>query len=94
MLVSRFLTDSLNKHGFCVPYKKFFKYERCAALLQGTKMPSFSESSSAEPIFFMYHVADNANHNPRTLDGRNIFSGWILYALLHLLFPHPLLYHF
>ena len=26
----------------------------------------------------MYHVADNADHNPRTLDGRNIFYGIVI----------------
>ena len=73
---SRFLTDSLNKHGFCVSYSEVLKYERCAAVHQGTKIPGVSESSSAEPTHFMHHVADNAEHNSRTLDGR------------HLQFPH------
>ena len=34
-----------------------------------------SESSSAEPTHFVHHVADNADHNSRTLDGRNTFHG-------------------
>ena len=42
---------------------------------QGTKIPGVSESISAEPTHFMHHVADNVNHNPRTLDGRNTFHG-------------------
>ena len=46
---SKFLIDSLNKHGFCVSYSEIFKYERCAAVHQGTKIPGMSESSSAEP---------------------------------------------
>ena len=46
---SRFLIDSLNKHGFCVSYSEIFKYERCATVHQGTKIPGVSESSSAEP---------------------------------------------
>ena len=46
---SRFLTYSLNKHGFCVSHSEVLKYERCAAVHQGTKIPGVSESSSAEP---------------------------------------------
>ena len=42
---------------------------------QGTKIPGVSEYSSAEPTHFMYHVADNADHNSRTLDGCNTFHG-------------------
>ena len=70
---SRFLTDSLNKHGFCVSYSEVLKYESCAAVYQGTKIPGVSESSSAEPTHFMYYVADNVDHNSRTLDSRNTF---------------------
>ena len=53
------------------------KYERSAAVNQRTKTPSVSESSSAEPIYFMHHVADNTNrnHNPRALNGCNTFYG-------------------
>ena len=64
---SRFLTDSLNKYGFCVPYKKVLKYELRAAVYKGTKIPVVSESSSAKTTHLMHHVADNANHNPATL---------------------------
>ena len=46
---SRFLTYSLNKHGFCVSHSEVLKYEHCAAVHQGTKIPGVSESSSAEP---------------------------------------------
>ena len=42
---------------------------------QGTKIPGVSESSSVEPTHFMHHVADNADHNSRTLDCRNTFHG-------------------
>ena len=74
---SRFLRffDSLNKHGFCVSYSEVLKYERFAAAHQGTKIPVVSESSSTETTHFMHHVADNIDHNFRTLDGRNRFHG-------------------
>ena len=42
---SMFLNDSLCKHGFCVSYIEVLKYERCAAVHQGTKIPGVSESS-------------------------------------------------
>ena len=61
--------DLLNKHGFCVSYNEVLKYECCPGVHQGTKIPGVFESSSAEPTYFMHHVADNADHNSRTLDG-------------------------
>ena len=47
-------------------------------MYQGTKIPGVSESSSAEPTHFVDHVADNADHNSRTLDGRNTFHGMVI----------------
>ena len=70
-----FLIDSLNKHEFCVSYSEALKYENCAAVHQGTKISGMSESSSAKPTYFMHHVAGNADHNSRALDGRNAFHG-------------------
>ena len=70
---SRLLIDWLNKHGFCVSYSEVLKYEHCAAVHQGTKIPGVSESSSAEPTHFSHHVLDNAGHNSRTLDVCNTF---------------------
>ena len=52
-----------------------FSSMNVASVHQGTKIPGVSESSSAEPTHFMHHVADNADHNSRTLDGRNTFHG-------------------
>ena len=72
---SRFLIESLNKHGFCVPYSKILRYDRYAAVHHGTKIPGISEYSSVEPTQIMWHVADKANHRSRTLHGRNIFYG-------------------
>ena len=34
-----------------------------------------SESSAGKPTLFMQHLADNADHNFRTLDGRSTFHG-------------------
>ena len=79
---SRFLIDWLNKRGFCVSYNEVLKYGQCAAVHQGTKIPGVSESSSAEPTHFRYHVVDNGYHNSRTLDGCNTFHGMgIIYSV-------------
>ena len=40
----------MHKHGFFVSYSEVLKYERCASVHQGTKIPGVSESSSAEPV--------------------------------------------
>ena len=37
------------------------------------KIPGVSQSSSAVPTRFIPHLADNANRNSKTLDGRNSF---------------------
>ena len=72
---SKFLIDSLYKHGFCLSYSEVLNYERCAAVHQGTKVPGLTESSSSQSTHFMHHVADDAGHNSRTLDSRNTFHG-------------------
>ena len=84
---SRFLIDWLNKHGFFVSYSKVLKYEHLAAVHQGTKIPGVSESSSAEPTHFRQHVVNSADHNYRTLDGRNTFHGMgIIYSVTRAVF--------
>ena len=78
----RFLIDSIKKHEFCVSYSEVIKYEDCAAVHQGTKISGVSESSSAKPTHFMYHVADNADRSSRTLEGRNTVHGMgIIYSV-------------
>ena len=66
---SRFLIDSLNAHGFCASYSTVKKYERSAAVTQGTDIPGITEGS------FVQYVADNVDHNIRTLDGKGTFHG-------------------
>ena len=64
--------------GFCVSYSEVLKYERCAAVHQGTKIHGVPESSSAEPTHFMHHVVDNADHKSRILDGRNTYHVMVI----------------
>ena len=65
---SRFLIDSLHKHGFTCSYNEVQCFERNAAVALGTEVPN-SQSN------FTQYVADNVDHNIRTLDGHNTFHG-------------------
>ena len=67
---SKFIVDSLCKHGFCCSHlKKVTKCVRNAAVNQGTDIPGFT------PGHFVQYVADNVDHNVRTIDGMNTFHG-------------------
>ena len=65
---SRFLIDSLHSHGFCSSYSEVQKFERSAALFQGTDIP---ELNDADESVFIQHSADNVDHKIRT----NTFHG-------------------
>ena len=66
---SKFLIDTLNKHGFCCSYSEVLKFSRNAAATQGTDIPGFS------PGHVVQYVAENVEHNIRTIDGMNTFHG-------------------
>jgi len=66
---SRFLIDSLHQHGFCSSYPEIQKYERSAAVHRGTDLPGLKSDT------FVQYIADNVDHNIRTLDGLNTFHG-------------------
>lgn len=66
---SRFLIESLRQHAFCSSYPEVQKYERSAAVHHGTDLPGLT------PDTFVQHIADNVDHNIRTLDGFNTFHG-------------------
>ena len=65
---SRFLIDTLHAHGFGCSYAEIQKFERNAAL-QGANLPEYLEGQ------FVQFIADNVDHNIRTLDGHNTFHG-------------------
>ena len=65
---SRFLIDSLHRHGFCCSYQEVQKFGQNAAVNQGTDIPSHTSE-------FVQYVADNVDHNIRTLDGNDTFHG-------------------
>ena len=76
MYASRFLYDSLHAMGFSCSYNEVIKYERSAALQQGTELPGFDATQ------FVQHIADNADHNTRTLDGLGTFHAMGIMATI------------
>ena len=38
---SRFLIESLNKHGFCSPCKEVIRFGKCSAVNQGFDIPNY-----------------------------------------------------
>ena len=73
---SKFLIDSLHTHGFCSSYATVLQYERNAAVAQGTDLPSHISDQ------FIQYVADNVDHNTRTLDGKGTFHGMGIIATI------------
>lgn len=65
---SRFLIDSLHSQGFCCSYEEVRRFERNAARSHKTDIPNLTSE-------FVQYVADNVDHNVRTLDGHNTFHG-------------------
>ena len=57
------------KHGFCSSYTDVQNFERSAAVTQGLDVPD------VKPGTCLQFVADNVDHNIRTLDGLNTFHG-------------------
>ena len=72
---SRFLIDSLHAHGFCSSYKEVTRFNRNAAVYQGTDIPNYNKE-------FVQYAADNVDHNIRTLDGHNTFHGMGIIAMI------------
>ena len=66
---SRFVVDSLFKHGFACSYSEVQRYERSAAITQGAELPK------PEAGQFIQFMADNVDHNIRSIDGFNTFHG-------------------
>ncbi len=65
---SRFLIDSLHCHSFCCSYEEVHQFERNSVLSHGTDIPNFTSQ-------FVQYIADNVDHNIRTLDGNGTFHG-------------------
>lgn len=72
---SRFLIDTLHHLGFCCWYQEVHQFERNAAKFHGTNIPDLSTE-------FVQYVADNVDHNIRTLDGLGTFHGMGMIAAI------------
>ena len=72
----KFLIDTLHSHGFCSSYSTVQKYERSAAVDQGTEIPGWI------PVRFMQYVADNVDYNSRILDRSGTFHGMGIIATI------------
>ena len=59
---SHFLINTLSHHGFSCQYTEVQKFEKNAALVQGTDIPGLLPST------FVQYAADNVDHNIQTLD--------------------------
>ena len=53
---SKFLINTLHKHGFCCSYKEVATFERSAAVTQGTDLPNCTSEKCIQ------YVADNLHH--------------------------------
>jgi hypothetical protein len=73
---SRFLIDTLYKHGFTCSYTEVKRYERNAAVVQGTNIDDLSKDQ------FVQFIADNVDHNVSTIDGRGTFHGMGIIATI------------
>ena len=73
---SKFLIDSLHSSGFSSSYSEVKRFEMRAACSQSTEIPGIT------PGHFTQYVADNADHNVRTLDGLGTFHGMGIIAAL------------
>ena len=71
---SRFLVDSLHSHGFCLRYSEVVRFSKCAANIRGTSISTAGR--------FGQFVADNVDHNLRTLDGRGTYHGMGIIAAI------------
>lgn len=65
------MVNTLNAFGFCSTYGEARKFQICASIaLQKERLEISNENTSV-----IKYVADNVDHNLRTLDGKNTFHG-------------------
>lgn len=65
----------MHELGFCSSYKEVTTYERSAATISNTGLKLDGNS-------VVQHVADNADHNLCTLDGKGTFHGMAIIAAI------------
>jgi hypothetical protein len=72
---SKILVEQLHALGFCSSYSKVVRFERNAAVMSNTVLSVKNNS-------FVQHVADNADHDSCTLDGKGTFHGMAIIAAI------------
>ena len=73
---SRFLIDTLHKHGFSCSYADVTTCERNAAVVHGSDIPGNIEGRHIQ------YIADNVDHNVATIDGTGTFHGMGIIAAI------------
>ena len=61
--------ETLNNLGFCSSYKEVKNFESNAAVSRGTDIPGIVQDH------FIQYIANNVDHNIRTIDGHDTFHG-------------------
>jgi hypothetical protein len=69
------LVDHIHALGFCSSYSEVVRFERNAALMSNTVL-------HVEKNSFVQHVADNADHDTCTLDGKGTFHRMAIIAAI------------
>jgi hypothetical protein len=69
LYASKYLIRHLNRLGFCCTYDEVKRFLQNAALTQGVELDGMFGESCVQ------FVADNVDHNIRTLDGQGTFHG-------------------
>ena len=81
MFQSRIVVDELNAAGFCSSYYTAEKFEKCAAMQQGTCLSPL-ELEEDDKMYSLQYMADNIDHNISNLDGRNTFHAMGMMATI------------
>lgn len=76
LFASRFLVDTLNKHGFGCSYSEVQNFERCSAVAQDS---TINHDVTDKAVQF---VGDNVDHDIATLDGHGTFHGMGIVATI------------
>ncbi len=76
VFASRFLVDTLHRHGFGCSYSEVQNFERCSAVAQGSDV---KQQSTDQVVQF---IADNVDHDIGTIDGHGTFHGMGIVAAI------------
>ena len=72
----RDIVDLLHQLGLCCSYTDVLNYEKSETISKRNDLKGYT------PASFVQHVADNADHNSCTLDGKGTFHGMAIIAAI------------